>query len=262
MRSLALRFALAALCIAAAPGEGAEPPRGGAHRATDAVRLTALAERIAKLQAQIGQGVLVERSRRALPGALRDFEAALKAVGGSTPTPEIRDNYVLLALLWPDYRDWARKPPTRDNARKFREQADEVVWVAAKGARLIQEESRATANAAAIRAATVAELSQRIAKLYLWQRWDLRDEALRRELREAEENLARTLAVLRAAPNTSAEVAAELQVAEDQRRFMADAAKESERGPGAARSLEFIAKTGDHIYDAMERAARLYESGS
>ncbi len=262
MRSLALRLLVAAACAAAAPGEGAEPRDDGVHRATAAVRLTALAERIAKLQAQISQGVLVERSRRAMPEALRDFEAGLRTVAQSSPTAEIRDNYVLLALLWPEYRDWARKPATRDNARKFRERVDEVVWVAAKGARLIQEQSRATANPAAIRAATAAELSQRISKLYLWQRWDLRDEALRRELREAEENLARTLAILRVAPNTSAEIASELQVAEDQRRFMADAAKESEHGPGAARSLEFIAKTGDHIYDAMQRVARLYEAGS
>ena len=260
-RAPALRSLIAALCTVAL-AVAAAGPRDDAHRATAAVRLTALAERIAKLQAQIGQGVLVERSRRAMPEALREFEAGLKAVAASSPAGEIRDNYMLLALLWPEYRDWARKAPTRDAARKFRERVDEVVWVASKGARLIQEQSRATANPSAIRAATAAELSQRIAKLYLWQRWDLRDEALRRDLREAEENLERILAILRAVPNTNAEIASELQVAEDQRRFLADAAKESEHGPGAARSLEFIAKTGDHIYDAMERVARLYENGS
>src|SRR5258706_5586257 len=183
MRTLALRVLVAVACAAAAPGEGAEPRDGVVHRATAAVRLTALAERIAKLQAQISQGVLAERSRRAMPEALHDFEAGLRAVAQSSPTTEIRDNYVLLALLWPEYRDWARKPATRENARKFRERVDEVVWVASKGARLIQEQSRATANPSAIRAATAAELSQRISKLYLWQRWDLRDEALRRELR-------------------------------------------------------------------------------
>jgi hypothetical protein len=259
MRSLAAPFVAAML--AAGPAEAADNARE-AHRATTAVQLTALAERIAKLQAQVSQGVLAERSRRAMPLALRDFEALLKSVAAASPTQEIRDNYVLLALLWPEYRDLARKPATRDNLRKFRERVEEVVWVAAKGARLIQEQSRATASAEAIRAATAAELSQRIAKLYLWRQWDLRDEALQRQLREAEENLARTLATLRAAPAASPEVAAELQVAEDQRRFMADAAKQPERSPDAARALEFIAKTGDNIYDAMGRAARLYEGGS
>ena len=236
---------------------GAQPATG--VRASSALRLATLAERIAKLHAQLGQGVLVERSRRSLPEAIRDFDASLKLATARAPTPEIRDNYVLLALLWREYREWALKTPTRENARKLRERTEEVVWIATKGAKMLQEHSRASQSAWALRAAGAALLSQRIPKLYLWRRWDMRDQALVRELRDAEENLRRSLDALHGAPDNTPEIEAELRGAQDQLSFMADAAKHFEGGAAAARSLEFIAKTGDHILDAMERMTRFYE---
>ncbi len=175
------------------------------------------------------------------------------------PPGEIRDKYVLLGLLWNDYRELAQRSPTRENARKLRGRNEEVAWIAAKGARLIQEHARAATNASAVRAEGAAMLSQRIPKLYLWRRWEMRDEGLARELREAEENLRRTLDTLLAARDNTPEIAAELQVAENQFRFMADAARSFEGRQVAPRHIEFIAKTGDHILEAMERATRLYQ---
>ena len=86
-------------------------------RAQDpAMRLEALTERIAKLHAQVGQGVLAERSKRALPEAVREFDGALREVKARPAGPEVQDTYVLLGLLWTEYRAWALKPATRDNA--------------------------------------------------------------------------------------------------------------------------------------------------
>ena len=95
--------------------------------------------------------------------------------------------------------------------------------------------------------------------LYLWRRWEMRDAGLARELHEAEENLRRTLDTLLAARDNSPEISSELQVADNQLRFMEDAARSFEARKAAARDIEFIAKTGDHILEAMERAARLYQ---
>jgi hypothetical protein len=228
-------------------------------RATAAIHLTTLAERIAKLHAQVGQGVLAERSRRALRETVRDFDATLKDVAARASGPELRDNYALLALLWADYRDWALRTPTRDNARKLRARTEEVAWIAAKGAKLAQENARGATNASAVRAAQAATLAQRIAKAHLWMRWDMRDEALAQELRESNENLRRTLETLRKSPGETEEVAAELRAVESQMSFMDEAARALERRESGARAIEYVAKTGDHIYESMERLARLYE---
>jgi hypothetical protein len=245
-------FAAQALAQSAARGEQGS-------RATAAIRLGTLAERIAKLHAQVGQGIFAERSRRGLAAGIRDFDATLKGLSASAPPGETRDNYVLLALLWVEYRDWAQKAPTRENARKLRERNEEVAWIASKGARMFQEHARGSTSASAVRAASAALLSQRIAKLYLWRRWEMRDEGLARELRDAEENLRRTLDTLLAARDNTPEIEAELQVVETQLRFMADAAKSFEGRAPASRHIEFIAKTGDHMLEALERAAKLYE---
>ena len=243
------------LCCMSLAHAAAPPP----PRATAAIGLATLAERIAKLHAQVGQGVLAERSRRALAQSLRDFDAALRQAAASASDAELRDDYALLALLWQDYRDWALRAPTRDNARKLRSRAEEVVWVATKAAKLVQESARATTNARAVRAANAAMLAQRIAKAHLWMRWDIRDEALARELAEARANLRRILDTLRASAQEGAAIGAELQSVESQMSFMEDAARALERREGAARAIEFIAKTGDNIYESMQRLARLYE---
>ena len=256
------RLAIVGLALAL-PARGAAPANARddtALSASAAVRLATLAERIAKLHAQIGQGILVERSRRALPETLRDFDTTLRSIAARGSTPEIRENYVLLGLLWRDYREWALKAPSRESARKVRERCEEVVWIASKGARMIQEQSRASQSPWALRASNAALLSQRIPKLYLWRRWDMRDEALARELRESEENLQRALDALAASGANTPETTAEVEAAKSQFRFMADAAKQFDGGKAAQRQqMEFIAKTGDHILEAMERAARLFE---
>jgi hypothetical protein len=256
-----VRFAASLLVVLLPLAAAAQTSARGEQLAP--LRLPLLAERIAKLHAQAGLGILAAKSRRALGDTLRDFDTTLRASAAGATTAEARDNYALLALLWPEYREWALRTPTRESARKLRERNEEVVWVASKGARMLQGESRAAASAAMVRALQAGLLAQRIAKLVLWRRWDLRDEALARELREARENLPRALDALGPTPGASAEDNAEIQLAQNQWRFMDDALRGAGAGAGEgdARELESIAKTGDNILESMERLARLYAAG-
>jgi hypothetical protein len=243
----AARFAVVLLVSLAALGLNAQgrAPAADDFHLTTAMRLVTLAERIAKLHEGIG-----------------DFAATLRNVAAHASTVESRDNYALLGLLWQDCRDWATRTPTRESARRLKPRIEEVVWVASKGAKMLQGEARAAANASAVRAEGAAALAQRIAKLYLWSRWDITDESLARELRESEENLHRALEVLRAAPGNTTAIVDELQASDIQLRFMEDAARALNARDTTARHIEFIAKTGDHIQESMERVAQLYESAA
>ena len=218
-----------------------------------------LAERVAKLNAQVGQGVLGSRSRRSLDEAVKDFDSTLASVAAKAPGAEARDTYDLLTLLWAQYRVWALKPTNRDNARKLRDRTEELAYVAAKGARLVQESARATSNASAVRAENAAVLSQRVAKIHLWMQWGMRDEPLAKELRESAENLRRILATLRESPSNTPEISEELLGAEVQMRFLDDAASDLAQRKSEARAIEFLAKASDHITESMERVAELYE---
>ena len=243
---------LAAFALVASPAARAQDP---------SIRLETLTERIAKLHAQVGQGVLVERSRRALPEAVRDFETALREVRSRPAGPEIRDNYVLLALLWTDYRAWALKPATRDNARKLAERAEEVAWVAAKGARLSHDAGRKGTGLLALEAAHAATLSQRLARLYLLRRWDVKPETSERAAPAVETELQRTLDKLRAAPANTPAIETELQAAQGQLAFLLQAGRELDTRKAETRTLEFAAKSADHLLESMQRVVRLYEGG-
>lgn len=243
------RAALAAFATAAAVAAAQEP----------ALRLEALAERIAKLQAQIGQGVLAERSRRALPEAVREFDASLRNATARASNAEAREEYLLLKLLWQDLRPWTLKPPTRDNAKRISDRVEEVAWVASKGARMVVQPGRKGTGALAVDAAHVATLAQRVARLHLVRRWGLRDGNITANLAAATADLRATLEKLRGAPANTPEIETELEVAMGQLQFLLQAAQELEGGRGSLRQMEFIAKSGDNILESMERASRLYE---
>lgn len=226
---------------------------GMADAAETSLRLVPLTERIARLHAQVGQGVMAQRSRKALGEAIREFDVALRAALAASPGPEARENYVLLSMLWQDYRDWVQRPPTRETARRLRDRTEEVAHVAAKGVKLSGESTRGATAATALRASQAAAASQRIAKVFLWRRWDIRDEGLDRELREARENLPRALEAIGATPGLPAEEIAQIQAAETQWRFLADAAAQLEKSNADARALEFACKAGDHILEALQK---------
>lgn len=246
----AARACAAAFVALASLAAGAQEP---------AMRLEGLAERIAKCQAQLGQGVLADRTRRALPEVVREFDTALRAVAARGGSQDVRDNYLLLGLLWQDYRAWALKPATRDNAKRLADRVEEVAWIAAKGARMVTEPGRRGTGRLALDAAHAATLSQRVARLHLLRRWGLRDASIERQLVAASTDLRATLEKLRAAAANTPEIDTELQVAEGQLGFLLQAAQELEGGRGSVRQMEFIAKAGDNIYESMERSVRLYE---
>jgi hypothetical protein len=223
------------------------------------LRLGPAVERIARLHAQSGQEVMAAKTRRALAQAVRDFDDARRAALAGAQGSEARDNYILLAMLWQDYREWLQRPPSRDTARRLRDRTEEVAWVASKGVRLVNDASPGSVPSMALRASQAALASQRIAKVYLWRRWDIRDEALDRELREARESLPRLLTAIATTPGLDADLAAQVDSALTQWRFLSDAAAQLDRTTTDKRALEFACKAADHIDEAM---ARVIESST
>lgn len=245
LRAVACAALLGLLDAAAAtPATGADP-----------LRLATLAERIAKLHAQIAQGVLAERSRRGLSLALREFEQELSEMGRTAAGGEARDNFLLLRILWEEYRVWAMKPPSPEAAVKLGDRADEVAWIAEKGARL----RRGAQGDLSKLAARAGLLSQRATRLHLLRRASARNEELAVRARAASIELASAVERLAREAQDPA-VAAEIQVAETQLGFLVRAVREIEAQGWSATRAEVVAKTGDHILEAMTRAARGYHA--
>jgi hypothetical protein len=228
--------------------------------ANAASRLPMLGEKVARLYAQIGRDILAVRARRALPASLREFDAGLKELLAAAGTPEVRDNYRLLELLWIDCRPIAARAPSAEGAEKLFERNEEIVWVAAKGARLLRDAGRARALEL-LRAAGEARLqSQRIGRLHLFRGWGSRARSIASELQKANAEYRKAMDVLLAAPENGAETLAQLQLAENQYNFLSQAARRLEGARDVRPELEAVAKTCDNILEVMEGLARGYET--
>jgi len=255
----ARRRALAALtALGAATVARAQRRLNTAMHASACERLATLAERIAKSQVQVAEGVLAERSRRAMRDSVAEFDALLPVVGGLAADAETRDNFVLLGLLWRELRTWSRKSATREHARQVSDRAEEVSWVASKTARLLRTDGTSQREGlAAMQAATAA---QRVGRMLLLKRIVPGDARRDAELMDATAKLGSMLSQLVGSPHTL-DLEDDLRMASAQYEFLLGAMREASGGE-AASAAELIAKTTDHITDSLERAARLYENGA
>lgn len=219
--------------------------------AIPAARAQVLVERVAKLHAQAALGLLGPRTARALAAARADLDAALRDLRGLAPAGEARDAWLLLGLQVEEARAVFAKAPTADTAKAVAERADEMAWVAAKGAR-----ATAALPEVARRAAEVSLLSQRLGRLYL--------------LRVAGGGTPQRLAALRAtgaALHAALEslsgmpaLAAELQLARNQEAFLGPAIERLAAGKPEKGDAEAVAKTCDNVLEAMARLSRVGES--
>ena len=246
-------LAAAAACVAFA----AVPVRGGAAdesgRALAALRVATAAERVLKLHAQLGQGLLAQRSRRRLNEALVQLDASVRAIGVPASPPELHESAALLAILSAQYRARAQRPPTRDAARALGERAEEIAWESAKVAH-----AASPAAPLAVRAEQAAALAERIGRLVVWQSWGIAPTNGEEALRRARSDLASELTDLRQHGETDATIDAELGVAENQASFLlVDSAGGDAGGTTRAREAELLAKASDNAAESLERASTL-----
>jgi hypothetical protein len=222
-----------------------------------ALRIATLAERILKLQAQVGQGMAVERARRALRSAVREIDADASALRARHGAGELHENFALLAVLAHEYGAWALRPATRENAVQLGARAEEVAWVARQGARREAAGVPGAADAPVLVAARAAELAQRIPRLYLWQRWGLGSGATASAIALARVQLRSSLDALQRVASGVSGLDSELQLALNQASFLELAAREVSAGRERSRNLEVMARAGDNILESLERVERL-----
>jgi hypothetical protein len=225
-----------------------------------ALRQPMLAERITKSFTLIGQDVLVPRARRDLDDGVKQFATALSELQATAPTPEIKENYQLLAQLFDEYREITSKPVSVESAKALAEQNEELVWISQKGAMLVQAHTKLARGELIISAGDVRTLTQRIAKLYLFRSWGLRSDVIAEDLKKAESEYRSAMARLIAAPQNTPEIKRELALAETQWIFLKEAMDRLNSNRTSKTELEHASMSCDNILDVMERVTKMYEN--
>ena len=232
----------------------------GATALNTAARQPMLAERITKSFSLIGQKVLEFRARRQLDDAVKEFEAGLKTLQATAPTPEIRDNYQLLEQLFDEYKGITAKPVNQENAKLLAEQNEELVWISTKGAQLIQQHTKSERSNLIGTAGEMRTLTQRIAKLYLFRSWGIRSDVIANDLKKAEADYRAAMDRLLKAPQNTEQIKSELALAETQWLFLKQAIKRLNANRTSITELEHVAKACDNILEVMERVTKMYEA--
>ncbi len=231
----------------------------GATFLNKAIRQPMLAERITKSFSLIGQNVLETRSRRQMDDSLREFDLALKELRAGAPTPEIKENYELLTQLFDEYRGIQTKPVNLANAKELAEQNEELVWISQKGAMLIQTYTKSTRSDLITTAGDARTLTQRIAKLYLFRSWGVRDNVIAKDLKTALADYRTAVNKLLVSTENTEQIKSELSLAETQWAFLQQAMERLNANQTSKTELEFVSKSCDNILEVMERVTKLYE---
>ena len=262
----ALRMLAATVVVLFASGANAQqkakpaPKFDAATAINTAARQPMLAERITKSFSLVGQKVLESRSRRQLDESVREFEKGLKTLQTTAPTPEIRENYQLLEQLFDEYKGITAKPVNLENAKLLAEQNEEVVWIATKGAQLMQQHTKSVRGDLIGTAGELRTLTQRIAKLYLFRSWGIRSNVIANDLKKAEEDYRTDMNFLLKAAQNSEQIKSELALAETQWLFLKQAIERLNANKTSITELEHVSKACDNILEVMERVTKLYEA--
>jgi hypothetical protein len=245
--------------VAKPTAKTASPKYDASKVLNKALRQPMLAERSTKAFLMISLKALVFRSRNQLDDSLAEFDKVLKELIVVAPTAEIRDNYQLLDQLFDEYKTIKLKPVNAQSATELAEQNEELVWIAQKGAALLQAHTNSTRNDLIATAGSARVLSQRIAKLYLFRAAGIRSNVIADDLKTAESEYRNAInRLLRATQNTEA-IRSELSLAESQWIFLKQAIERLNANRTSTVDLEHVSKACDNILEVMDRVTRLYE---
>ena len=151
------------------------------------------------------------------------------------------------------------KPVNLENAKALAEQNEELVWIATKGAQLIQQHVKSARSDLIGTAGELRTLTQRIAKLYLFRSMGIRSDVIANDLKKAEADYRTAIDHLLKAPQNTAQIKSELALAETQWIFLKQAIERLNVNKTSIVELEYVSKACDNILEVMERVTKLYE---
>lgn len=217
-----------------------------------------LAQRAAKAWLMLGLGTLPAQGRALLDESTARFDTQLAELRAFTPNSAVDPALARLDPEWERYRALLAKAPTRPLALEVYV-AGELVQDAAHQLTLAYEKSASTAGERRVNlAGRQRMLSQRMAKFYLFQAWDINARAARMELNWARAEFSSGMHQLYNATHEIPGVRAPL--AELDRQWLAyrDALATDRPGPRPV-ALAAVAEYSEQILTTAERLVALFE---
>ena len=218
-----------------------------------------LSQRMAKAYLQVGLGVDVERSNRALDTAMALFDRQLVELKNFAPTPDIKGTYVQLEKAWLAYKDvLIGAAPSPDGARKVLALSETVLQLAHAGTEQLVAMSASESGPLVGVAGRQRMLSQRMAKYYQAMAWGVAPANGGAELSRDRRAFNMGLKALAGAPATSQPIKDELELARQQWQLFENALDARDSADRKTRATN-VAAASERVLDTMDSVTGMFE---
>lgn len=215
-----------------------------------------LSQRCAKCWLMLAGGVLPDRARGWLDASIRLFEQQLRELATLQPSEEVRAALAQLEADWKPFLAALQQPPAAASAAGLWAGSDAVLASAHRSTKAYEALSGTAVGGLINIAGRQRMLSQRMAKLYFFERLGVEREAARRELQKSAVEFAEAMKVLGEARETTGHIASELSLAGQQWAFFEAAISE----PAGERSARTIGTTSERILEQLDLVVAQYEA--
>jgi len=218
-----------------------------------------LSQRMVKAYAQLGLGVLPERSMKIMEASRDLFESQLAELLEYSPSPEIKSLYGEMGSAWLPYRENLLTAPSPELGPAIYKNSEDVLKIAHRATLELERMSATPAGRLVNIAGRQRMLSQRAAKLYMLREWKV-PQAIESDLKAVREEFRQALALLKAAPESTAEIKSQLSLAESQWLFF-DRALDSKTvsSHDDEISRRNVATTSERLLEVFESVTAMFE---
>jgi len=208
--------------------------------------------RAARTYAQLGLGVLPQRSSPALQDSIASFDEALRGLAEFTKGKSSAATVARQATEWARLREMLREAPSLEGASALNLQLEKVIPLCTEAHDQIVAEIANPAADTIRRTGRQRFLSQRAGQLFMFREWGVARgsfndiEALNAESRKIREDLRRI-------PDLSPDVRRELDLAEGQWVFFDEGLRAQQRGKADDVARRNVATTSERILEIFDK---------
>ncbi len=218
-----------------------------------------LSQRVAKAYLAAGQGVVTQRADEILAASMTLFERQLVELKAFAPTPDVRATYAELEALWSDYKVMlVGQAPVRENAAALIELDGKVLALANKGTSQLEQVSGKPLGRLDNIAGRQRMLSQRVAKFYLAMAWKVPIPNAQAELDKARAEFVSALDVLANAPEATAAIKQEIELARNQWVFYTTALSQPASATASLERSANVFASSENILAVMDKVTGMY----